>query len=781
MFAPKVTKPQTKAAESPISKLTPQHSMFVGQRLGHNPVDQMLSLQRTLGNQAMLRLLAQRTSNLTKNRPDSGREQEADPANLTSREAPRGPLWDFSKLPVFPPDRSTRVQVRPSLSAPPMHGVLQPKLTVGDINDPLEREADRIADHVMQMPDAAPSIIAAPPEISRKCAACEEEAQPLQSKIVRSSEAFVSGEPGIVQDVLRSPGQPFDATTRGYFEPRFGHDFSDVRVHTDAPAAASARKVNADAYTVGRDIVFDAGRFMPGTHEGRRLLAHELTHVVQQTGGTDGRNQKRHMPAHFPDAASAARPIPVQPAPGIGIARQPGHPPGTPLSAEELFQIIVTQRAFTFSRGGAPAVDPAGVGRGVGPQAGGRLAGQSVFAVVQIIDSNGNLVDIGYGEHTAFGAEHAEPRALRALEHSTAGRNVRGGRMLVVLDQFPCPPGRADCMGSLRNFARDRGLTVDIRVPQRPSVRNPAQIASPRSSARGVQRTDFPAVQLVPIEQAVPPAGDGGGAAPPGHGPGGGTPHGGTPTGPAPQKTLAGQSPKISTQARAIASADAQLRRAQALGTRLARYYQAWQLLQQGLAALDAIATAEDLIAHGTALPKEQADADGVAKESDQAVAEVDDTVAQISWLYWIGRISDAQKAQNQTGLDQIISDLIKIKVPMEQSARNLQGIADDLTQSSKRMREESQRQWKIGVTPQGESTLPNAVAAALWDATRRLSGTIAGAAENYAAAAETLRYEATALNELEDAADDAAKLIHFNRTKQAQHKIDLEQSRKKN
>jgi hypothetical protein len=327
-----------------------------------------------------------------------------------------------------------------------------------------------------------------------------------------------------VQDVLRSPGQPFDATTRGYFEPRFGHDFSDVRVHTDAPAAASAREVKADAYTVGRDIVFDAGRFMPGTHEGRRLLAHELTHVVQQTGGTDGHNQKRHMPAHFPDAASAARPIPVQPAPGIGIARQPGHPPGTPLSAEELFQIIVTQRAFTFSRGGAPAVDPAGVGRGVGPQAGGRLAGQSVFAVVQITDSNGNLADIGYGEHTAFGAEHAEPRALRALEHSTAGRNVRGGRMLVVLDQFPCPPGRADCMGGLRNFARDRGLTLDIRVPQRPSMRNPAQIASPRSSARGVQRTDFPAVQLVPIEQAAPPAGDGGGAAPPGHGPGRGTP-----------------------------------------------------------------------------------------------------------------------------------------------------------------------------------------------------------------------------------------------------------------
>lgn len=88
--------------------------------------------------------------------------------------------------------------------------------------------------------------------------------------------------PPIVHEVLRSPGQPLNAETRASMEPRFGHDFSRVRVHTDAKAAESAQAVNALAYTVGHNIAFGTGRYDPGTGEGQRLLAHELTHVVQQ-------------------------------------------------------------------------------------------------------------------------------------------------------------------------------------------------------------------------------------------------------------------------------------------------------------------------------------------------------------------------------------------------------------------------------------------------------------------------------------------------------------------
>jgi hypothetical protein len=102
----------------------------------------------------------------------------------------------------------------------------------------------------------------------------------LQRRAADQTEA--STVPPVVHDVLRSPGQPLDAATRAFMEPRFGHDFSEVRVHTDAKAAESARAVNALAYTVGRDVVFGVGQYAPTSGAGRRLMAHELAHVMQQ-------------------------------------------------------------------------------------------------------------------------------------------------------------------------------------------------------------------------------------------------------------------------------------------------------------------------------------------------------------------------------------------------------------------------------------------------------------------------------------------------------------------
>ena len=108
---------------------------------------------------------------------------------------------------------------------------------------------------------------------------CEECRQKREGTLQRTaiSPTTVARVPGSVQNVLRSPGQPLDGDERAFMEPRFGHDFSGVRVHSDARAAESARAVNARAYTVGNHIVF-------GARPGRDLLAHELTHVVQQSG-----------------------------------------------------------------------------------------------------------------------------------------------------------------------------------------------------------------------------------------------------------------------------------------------------------------------------------------------------------------------------------------------------------------------------------------------------------------------------------------------------------------
>ena len=116
------------------------------------------------------------------------------------------------------------------------------------------------------------------------CAECEKKKSVLHRKAATNED--VNEIPDSVHQVLRSTGQPLDTATRAYMEPRFGHDFSGVRVHADAHAAESARAVHAHAYTVGRDVVFGAGQFAPRTSAGRELLAHELTHVVQQ-GGQD--------------------------------------------------------------------------------------------------------------------------------------------------------------------------------------------------------------------------------------------------------------------------------------------------------------------------------------------------------------------------------------------------------------------------------------------------------------------------------------------------------------
>jgi len=138
----------------------------------------------------------------------------------------------------------------------------------------------------------------------------------LQRRAANSNEPTTV--PPIVHDVLRSPGQPLDPATLAFTEPRFGCDFSHVRVHTDAKAAESARAVNALAYTMGRDVVFSAGQYAPGTFDGRRLLAHELSHVVQQgqsEAAAGSIRQHRDVSTHeskadaVPDVAMAERSI----------------------------------------------------------------------------------------------------------------------------------------------------------------------------------------------------------------------------------------------------------------------------------------------------------------------------------------------------------------------------------------------------------------------------------------------------------------------------------------
>ena len=146
---------------------------------------------------------------------------------------------------------------------------IQTKLTIGASNDPLEQEADRVADQVLATP-ANPATSNVPPRIQRHTG--------------QASGDAVTAAPPSVDQVLASPGKPLDVALQRDMNQRFKHDFARVRIHSDAAAQQSAREVHAHAYTTGHNIVFGANQFSPTTHAGRRLLAHELTHVVQQSG-----------------------------------------------------------------------------------------------------------------------------------------------------------------------------------------------------------------------------------------------------------------------------------------------------------------------------------------------------------------------------------------------------------------------------------------------------------------------------------------------------------------
>ena len=262
-----------RGARTPILESAPQRKHRPGEKR-ENPA---AALQRTVGNQAVLRMLGR---------------------NSASSHAPRP------------------VQAELAIDAP---------------GDRFEQEADRVAEQVGRAPSsgAAPSAVASSvPGLQRKCdcggtcSKCRTQSdhehaheQVQLKRIDATSGAGPTAAPPIVDDMLRTPGQSLDSATRAYMEPRFGHDFSQVRVHTDAPAAVSAKELHARAYTVGSHVAFAGNQFSPATTEGRKLLAHELTHVVQQRGGATA-IQRAPDKDDDDDDEAAARPARARSCPG---------------------------------------------------------------------------------------------------------------------------------------------------------------------------------------------------------------------------------------------------------------------------------------------------------------------------------------------------------------------------------------------------------------------------------------------------------------------------------
>jgi outer membrane protein OmpA-like peptidoglycan-associated protein len=253
-------------------------------------------------------------------------------------------------------------------------GVIQARLPVGVPTDPLEEEADRAADVVMRAPsDLVQRKCACGAEAGAagECSDCMQKRQTGEMPILRRRAAGGGGlseAPAIVHRVLGSAGRPLDHATRAFMEARFGRDFGNVRIHTDQRAAQSAEAIDALAYTVGNNVVFGRAQYAPDSSSGRRLLAHELTHVVQQGFGKQRgglqRDDKPSVPAgkpgSFPDIDATVQ----QSAQGSALIGETAGTPGTASASLPLGPIL--QRAPRGSSSG-------------GKGAGGKSAGGDVF------------------------------------------------------------------------------------------------------------------------------------------------------------------------------------------------------------------------------------------------------------------------------------------------------------------------------------------------------------------------------------------------------------------
>ena len=227
------------------------------------PVDRILYLQRTAGNQAVSRLMRSGAlqAELRIGQPGDVYEQEAD---------------RVAEAVMRMPEPGVQRQVEPEEEE-----TLQSKPLANQITSLVQIQRQEEPEEEEEMLQAKPLAEEITPLVQRQVEP-EEEEEELQAKA--TSGHISEANPNLESDIqsLKGGGKSLSENDRAFFEPRFGRDFSQVRVHTDTRAAEAARAVNARAFTVGRDVAFGTGQYVPGTSEGRRLLAHELTHVIQQ-------------------------------------------------------------------------------------------------------------------------------------------------------------------------------------------------------------------------------------------------------------------------------------------------------------------------------------------------------------------------------------------------------------------------------------------------------------------------------------------------------------------
>ena len=241
-------------------------------------VDQILSLQSTIGNQAVQRLLKSGTlqAKLRIGKPDDKYEREAD--MIADK---------VMRMPEMTDCLECKDNAEESLQTKPITTQITPLVRRQAEEEEEEAIQGKFEPSLLQKQDEEEEeepiqAKLEPSSLQRQIEPEEEEEGSIQTKSNSSSIAEISSSVESNINSLKGGGHPLSESTRKYFEPRFGYDFKGVRVHTDSKASETAKSINAKAFTKGRNIVFGAGKYSPTTSTGKKLLAHELTHVVQQ-------------------------------------------------------------------------------------------------------------------------------------------------------------------------------------------------------------------------------------------------------------------------------------------------------------------------------------------------------------------------------------------------------------------------------------------------------------------------------------------------------------------
>jgi hypothetical protein len=631
-------------------------------------------------------------------------------------------------------------------------GAIQAKLRVSQPEDADELEADRIADQVVGT--GTPSTVAssASDGIHRKCdcpggiascPACEEEEVEQAKGIHRKSNQPSQDELSVRDDFLQSlgPGRPLDTATQKSMESKLEHNFGDVRVHTDAKAVESARSINARAFTAGRDVVFASNEFSPHTPAGKKLLAHELAHVVQQAGS-------RHTPTLMREPGDDKPPVPKPGQTPFNFINESPALPNWEDSVKEMLEREFKKTFNSFQEAqeyfeqylkGLPSDDAREVFADRMRDRARKAFYRREAAKPSYKYTSEDMTKLKNG---------AAPESGLQLEHMEDVKTKRRGGELIK-----GRPERALDPGNIYVTEGGPGGTAPRGTKHAEKYRT---IEAAKKSSREIrEKTAQNAVNEEPRTA---------GSAEPGLK----TPTAETTTAPV-KPTGSATAAEIIESEKAVAGLRSELTESVQLSQRLQLYSAAFGALLQALAILDTISDAMKMGTEGTVLGPSQHQAEQIESQAQEAVQSSISLAESMSLFGGIVEVEKARRTQNTDALFALSNSLGELSTSLYNSINTYNRLSRELDARARAILVMSNLYEKMVSLPMGLDDIPNAQAFTMFESLQKLHGPVNSAAQHYAEAATNLTVYADGFSGLASNASQAAWQIILARTAKAQ------------